>query len=71
MFPLFAEPVLGAGMEYFVPRRRYWKFDLRWTCISGSEVEEALGEEMVTEARMREGFPHEGQNFLELSLQIL
>lgn len=31
----------------------------------------ALGEEIVTEARRREGFPQEGQNLRELSLQSL
>lgn len=33
--------------------------------------EPAVGEEMVTEARKSVGFPHEGQNFFEESLQIL
>ena len=31
----------------------------------------AVGEERVTEALKRVGFPHDGQNFFELSLHIL
>lgn len=34
-------------------------------------LEEALGEEMVTDALINVGFPQDGQNFFELSLQSL
>lgn len=57
-------------MEYLVPRVRYWKFGLRWTCIAGVESV-AVGEEIVTDARSKVGLPHDGQNFLVLSLHIL
>lgn len=68
--PRFAEPGLGAGIEYFVPRVLNWKFFLRCTCIAGA-LTSASGEAIVTDALSSVGFPHEGQNFFELSLQIL
>lgn len=68
--PCFAEPGLGAGIEYFVPRSLYWKLGLRWICMAGAS-EEAFGDAIVTEARISDGFPHEGQNCFEASLHIL
>ena len=68
--PVFAEPGFGAGIEYFVPRVLNWKFCLRCTCNVGVDVV-ALGEDRVTDARRSVGFPHDGQNFRDESLQIL
>lgn len=68
--PVFADPVLGEGMEYLVPRVLYWKLGLRCTCIVG-EFEDAPGAATVTDARSKVGFPHEGQNLFELSLHNL
>ena len=65
-----AEPDFGAGMEYIVPRFLYWKFFFKWTWSAGAD-EFALGDETVTDARSSVGFPQEGQNLRELSLQIL
>lgn len=62
--PVFADPCFGAGIEYFVPRRRYWKFGFKCTCITGASFA-APGAETVTVARRSEGFPQEGQNFFE------
>jgi len=62
--PVFAEPDFGAGIEYFVPRIRYWKFGLRWTWSTGAFLA-AFGAEIVTVARKSEGLPHEGQNLFE------
>ena len=53
-----------------MPRVLYWKFFLRCTCRAGV-LGPAVGEEIVTEARSSEGFPQDGQNLRELSLQIL
>jgi len=68
--PVFADPALGEGIEYLVPRVLYWKLGLRWTCITGAFAD-ASGAATVTDARSKVGFPHEGQNFFELSLHIL
>lgn len=68
--PVFAEPGLGKGIEYIVPRVLNWKFFFRWTWRTGVS-EFAFGEEMVTEARSSVGFPQLGQNLREVSLQIL
>lgn len=63
-------PGLGAGMAYFVPLVLNWKFFLRWTCSTGVDAV-ADGDDRVTEARIRVGFPHDGQNLRDASLQIL
>ena len=62
--PFFADPGVGAGMGYFVPRMRYWKFGLRWTWRTGASPA-AFGADTVAVARRSEGLPHEGQNCLE------
>ena len=68
--PVFADPALGEGIEYLVPRVLYWKLGFRCTFIMGAFVG-ASGAATVTDARSNVGFPHEGQNFFELSLHIL
>lgn len=68
--PVFADPALGAGIENLVPRVLNWKFFFKCTCKAGVD-ELAVGDEIVTEARMRVGFPQDGQNFRDASLQIL
>lgn len=68
--PVFADPALGAGIEYFVPLTLYWKFVFRWTCIAGASGD-ASGDATVTDARISVGLPQDGQNCFELSLQIL
>lgn len=68
--PRLEELGFGAGMEYMVPRLWYWKFFFRWIWTVGGEV--SLGEDVVVmDVRRRVGLPHDGQNFLEGSLQIL
>ena len=68
--PVFAVPGFGIGMEYFVPRVRYWKFDLRCIFTVGAPPG-VVGAVVEMVVRSNEALPHEGQNFLEESLHIL
>ena len=68
--PVLDVPGFGAGIEYFVPRVRYWKFFFKWTSMAGVEPS-AVGEDAVTVVRNRAGFPQEGQNFFVEYLHIL
>lgn len=75
------EPGLGAGIEYWVPRSRYWKLGFRWTMVwtagvlvvvAVEEDEEGVAADtVVMDVRSRVGPPHEGQNFFDGSLQSL